>query len=530
MVDIQIIEAKKTPPDNGLSTVYLIVDWWNDFSFVTMFDLYVHDEKGSLHRIGKIKIGFVGQTEEEYISKTLPTDMKSLPQNYFSLGQDVEYYQNIYSLSKELRINVLKSLNDMVYDPSFLELSRNEKVFSTALLRDVSLSIIKGQFARVLTGRPPLTDFKFSFIRPEAVDFSAVELNFQVKASSTPSTNIHAIIGRNGVGKTTLLNNMIDSVTKKEVSDIGFYEHTMFDQKPIDTDYFSSLVSVSFSAFDPFKPPKEQPDPSKGTCYFYVGLNNIEDIEAHRNSSDLRQDCVKALCDCFKNIEKTKRWYAAIEKLSSDENFDSMNLGILEQEYRQMRNSFESSKFEAVVFRKTYYERIKLYLKRMSSGHAIVLLTISRLVATVEEKTLVLLDEPESHLHPPLLSAFIRALSDLLYDRNGVAIIATHSPVVLQEIPKSCAWKINRTEQITTKERPKIETFAENVGTLTREVFGLEVSKSGFHDLLEKSIKSGKTYEEIIEKYDGQLGVEGRIILQALIVNRDKGMIDETLE
>ncbi|MGN9540532.1 AAA family ATPase [Escherichia coli] len=63
----------------------------------------------------------------------------------------------------------------------------------------------------------------------------------------------------------------------------------------------------------------------------------------------------------------------------------------------------------------------------MSSGHAVVLLTLTRLVATVEEKTLVLIDEPESHLHPPLLSAFIRALSDLLLD-NGLSIIATHSP------------------------------------------------------------------------------------------------------
>ncbi len=40
----------------------------------------------------------------------------------------------------------------------------------------------------------------------------------------------------------------------------------------------------------------------------------------------------------------------------------------------------------------------------MSSGHAIVLLTVTKLVARVEEKTLVLIDEPESHLHPPLLS------------------------------------------------------------------------------------------------------------------------------
>ncbi|PJN92440.1 hypothetical protein CNY89_29680, partial [Amaricoccus sp. HAR-UPW-R2A-40] len=75
--------------------------------------------------------------------------------------------------------------------------------------------------------------------------------------------------------------------------------------------------------------------------------------------------------------------------------------------------------------------------KKMSSGHAIIILTLTQLVAQVQEKSLVLMDEPESHLHPPLLSAFIRSLSRLLHRQNGVAIIATHSPVVLQEIPRS---------------------------------------------------------------------------------------------
>jgi predicted ATP-dependent endonuclease of OLD family len=98
-----------------------------------------------------------------------------------------------------------------------------------------------------------------------------------------------------------------------------------------------------------------------------------------------------------------------------------------------------------------------------------------------------LLDEPEAHLHPPLLSAFIRALSDLLVNRNGVAIIATHSPVVLQEVPKICVWKIWRNGREVVVERPEIETFAENVGILTRKVFGLEVANSGFHKLLSES-------------------------------------------
>lgn len=91
------------------------------------------------------------------------------------------------------------------------------------------------------------------------------------------------------------------------------------------------------------------------------------------------------------------------------------------------------------------------------------------------------MDEPESHLHPPLLSAFTRALADLLTNRNGVAIIATHSPVLLQEVPRECVWKLRRNGLVASADRPECETFAENVGFLTREVFQLEVAKSGFH-------------------------------------------------
>jgi len=167
-------------------------------------------------------------------------------------------------------------------------------------------------------------------------------------------------------------------------------------------------------------------------------------------------------------------------------------------------------------------EKAAKLIERMSSGHAVVLLTITRLVETIEEKTLVIIDEPESHLHPPLLSAFLRALSELLHDRNGVSIIATHSPVVLQEVPRSCVWKINRVGKLSKPGRPDIETFGENVGILTREVFKLEVVKSGFHDLLVKSVETGATYQEIVTEYDAQLGMEARAILKTLVTYRDR--------
>lgn len=197
---------------------------------------------------------------------------------------------------------------------------------------------------------------------------------------------------------------------------------------------------------------------------------------------------------------------SAIRTLESDSNFSEMNLKDLA---KATGNDLKEKGLKKI--------------KNMSSGHAVVLITLTLLVATVEEKTLVLIDEPESHLHPPLLSAFIRALSNLLTSRNGIAIIATHSPVVLQEVPKSCAWKISRYGSISNIVRPKIETFGENVGVLTRDVFGLEVENSGFYDLLKKSVESGKNFNEIMDDYNQQLGVEGRLILANLIASAEKG-------
>jgi predicted ATP-binding protein involved in virulence len=148
---------------------------------------------------------------------------------------------------------------------------------------------------------------------------------------------------------------------------------------------------------------------------------------------------------------------------------------------------------------------------------------MTKLVESVGEKTLVLIDEPESHLHPPLLSAFTRALSQLLSSENAVAIVATHSPVLLQEIPRQCAWILSRSRLISDVDRPSIETFGENIGVLTREVFKFEVSKSGFHALLAESVARGGGFAEIMDQYGRELGMEGQAILMSMIRSRDEG-------
>lgn len=487
-----------------LHQVTLIPNSWDDFSYKTQFYVKYYDQRGKPHDIGNIKIGFKGQVEGK-TKDHLDREFNSLDKKFFSLGQDTDYYSNIVKLPKETSIAILEGLRDIVHNNQLIPSIQNEPVLSTSLLRHTSLSAIQHQYKRILNGGDILTDFDFSYQQSDSKEISGFKLDFSISPDSRPPTNMHVLIGRNGVGKTTLLNGMVSSVINNDLHKDTpgiFHDTSMQRARPIDKNYFSSVISVSFSAFDPFTPPADQPDRSKGVCYFYIGLKAIEDkVSRLKEPKDLCVDFIESFDACFAQERKKLLWIKSVEKLNSDINFKE--IGLLD--------------LIRYIDEKAFEERLSKVYQRMSSGHAIVLLTLTKLIANIEEKSLILIDEPESHLHPPLLSAFTRTLSDLLIERNGVAIIATHSPVVLQEVPKSCVWKLHRVRLESKSKRPQNETFGENVGTLTSEVFGLEVANSGFHAMLRQSVENKKTYKQIIEEYNGQLGFEAKSIIRALI-------------
>ncbi|EZQ01078.1 AAA family ATPase [Acinetobacter sp. Ver3] len=521
-------------PNEGRNTAYLRIDNWNDFSYFTLFQVKVFDENGKGYELGDIKIAYKGQQEGSANATSVKIDkhFTKLSKDYFSLGQSTDYYKKLSTLPEGTRTDYLKGLNDLVAHPELISIIEDEKVFSTSLLRDVYIASIRGKFRSVLDGNNESTPFQFHFIRDENEKMSGVQLYFDVGVDRKPPTNIHAIIGRNGVGKTTVLNGIISAIRDHENKQQCRIEPRDHRYSSNDKDYFSSLISVSFSAFDPFIPPSEQPDPAKGTCYFYLGLKKPGDDEQLLGFKELRTECIRSLMNCFTQPDKAERWVNVIQKLSSDTNFAEMNLESLKEHYQyllkihQIAERSESDEYEnrKQIMKEDYKQYVLNILKRMSSGHSVVFMTITRLVEKVDERSLVLLDEPESHLHPPLLSAFIRALSDLLISRNAIAIIATHSPVVLQEVPRDCVWKLFRHGKSMEIDRPKIETFGESVSDLTTEVFGLEVSNSGFHGLLKESVDEGKSYKDIIDEFNNQIGFEGRALLKVMISERDRGV------
>ncbi|WP_371069328.1 AAA family ATPase [Sediminibacillus sp. JSM 1682029] len=491
--------------------VHLVKDNWNDYGFYTLYKAFFVNE-GQISEIGLVKIGREDMDDEENTRTNIPDEFTELEDTYFSLGQGKSYYENLKKLGSEVRRDILYSLKDIAYDLDLFEQVKKYEVTKTSLLRDFKVFSVKNQFHRIANGGVPLTPYEFSY-RHSLNGSEPVIFDFEVEPDSMPPTNIHALIGSNGVGKTTIINDMIHSLLNG--STLEGNNNAFYDTETLDTtNLFANTIFISFSAFDNTPHYRDKTDEEDGPLYSYIGLKDSEEVEVGDNEEELDviekyfskspENLIIEFIDSIKRIKDTNdlwklhKWEESISMLESDPLFKSF--GIKDMDIRDI-------------------EELKITFNSLSSGHKIILLIITKLIEKVDEKSLLILDEPESHLHPPLLAAFIRALSDLLISQNGVAIIATHSPVILQELPRSCVSIIKRRDSENIKiQRPDIETFGENVGTLTREVFGLEVTYSGFHKMLEDLVEKGKDYDEIIDLFNGELGMEARTILRSLLL------------
>ena len=500
----RVIEASQLPQKTLGPSFFLVIDKWDDWAkYRTQFYLYAFDKSGNRHSIGQVKIGQRGLKPSSTISDgfrapNIPSYFESLPDAFFSLGQGDSYYEELNAIPQEMKSRILHGLRDIAFDLSLLDEFKDEDVTNESLLRHIHLENVTGRLHRLSLGDATLTAFEFSFSIPgittEGTEKNAV--SFSVIPESMPPTNVHAIIGRNGVGKTRLIQNIVSSVLKAGDSSTQLIkEHENWG--------FTGVVSVSFSAFDEVDLPAT---PNSSMPVNLVGLRIRENEGKIKTKTPLQlsEEFVECIKRCFEGV-KRERWRLTTHGLYGDPVFADANpLQLLEIDPSNLESTASD------------------YFKRLSSGHKIVLLTLTKLVDLVAEKTLVFLDEPEGHLHPPLLSALVRSVSRLLSSRNGVAIIATHSPVVLQEVPRDCTWIIHRSGRYSNAERPEIETFAENVSVLTRQVFGLEVTHTGFMKMIQDAVDSSHSYEDLINHFGGKLGTEGRLIARSLIASREK--------
>lgn len=503
----RILDTWGVHDPNSRDEVCLVWDNWNDYSYYTLFGIFYIDEQSHKHDLGGIKIGFVGQGERDRIFH-VEYAFDYIGDNYFSLGNSEEYYEQLNKLPPEIRNSILVQLNDIAKKPEIFNRVKHERVVEVSFFRDLHPDTIVGQYRRMSNGGAKLTPYSFRFDKRAKNVQNGLTLLFDVIPESLPPTNIHVLIGRNGVGKTTLIDDMIDSLVihSGPIAIQGSFHFNKINTYDDEANSFANLISVSFSVFDELD---LRPEAKfiNGMKYSFIGVRKTKGQKPELEIKDLNalsEEFYESLKVC-KSRGLLPRLSEALETLQSDINFQREGFVDL-----IMREELEKSEM-----------LISTAFRRLSSGHKIILLTLTTLVEKLQEKSLLLMDEPEAHLHPPLLAAFIRAVSDLLIITNGVAIVSTHSPVILQEVPKTCVWKLRRIGDAIESERLSRESFGENVGVLTSDVFGLEVTNSGFYKMLADLVENNNySYEQVVRSFNGQLGSEAKAILMALIANK----------
>jgi len=142
----------------------------------------------------------------------------------------------------------------------------------------------------------------------------------------------------------------------------------------------------------------------------------------------------------------------------------------------------------------------------LSSGQSAFIKFAIQASLFIEQGTLLLLDEPETHLHPNYISEFMYLLNNILKETKSVAIIATHSAYVVREVPRSQVNVFKEDlEGNVYISKPRLKTFGANVSSISFFVF--EEQKRNY--LIEKICKdiedNKKNKIEIIEKLENEL-------------------------
>ncbi|MFF3372122.1 AAA family ATPase [Streptomyces sp. NPDC002680] len=471
-----------------------------DGGYRTVYILRIRMGTG-IAEIGRVKIGHTSMHAERERVAPLPARFSRLDSSFFSVGQSDEYYRNVRDVVGSTYDDVLRALRDVSFDEANLLTALRYDVTQKSLLRFVKLAAVRGQLRRIAHGGERKMSFNVAYEPPTPHGAEPVRFRFQVEPDSHPPSNVHALTGRNGVGKSFVLSHLARAVAAGDPQPETLGRVIEFGREGRS---FTNLVTVSFSAFDDF--PLVESD--EMFIASYVGLR-VQGARSPRFKTPygLRGDFAQGMQACLTR-ERLGQWIETLRTL----NYPGSSL--LEDGWLE---NFENSPSHRSRERKAR----KLF-RHLSSGHRIVLLTMTRLIEHVSERTLVIIDEPENHLHPPLLAAFMRALSALLTERNGLAIVATHSPVVLQEIPARCVWKLWSYGGYMGAEQPRIETYGENVGILTHEVFGLEVTAAGFQKELQRLVADGYSYDAVMEHFRDRLGSEAQLVLSALLGIRNE--------
>lgn len=498
-------DAKEYSGDDA--DFYLEENDWDDYGYSVLYFLHATKRFTGTDNelVGSLRIMMHGQGKtQRYLLRSAfkSSTFTYLPDGFISMAFENGFYDWLRHYSLEFRKQLASQLHLITgkEDPLF-ELVKDDDCFINGVLRDTTIDnyiFLKARewiYDEVCRYDLRKQSFQIQYIDCE----KPINLNFSCLTdfdSDHIPNGIVAFIGSNGHGKSTALYRLAKLMylfpedRRKQEEKIG---------RLIPNDVgVDRMILISYSPFDNFIMPSTEnfairyytDMPSEADSRFiYCG---IRDLEAEFLSGCYPNGGLTTEFLCGDRISKTIP--KDQERLAAD---FACAMKIIKCE--EIGNEYNQVWWAIIEDAKLFHPQLaehmgKLfgmkslderatYFKSLSTGYKFFLHSIAYVIAYITKGTLILFDEPENHIHPPLLSFMMSQYRKIMAKNKSVMLVSTHSPVIVQELFSDNVIKVSREGDRLLINKPQIETYGATFGEINSEVFNLTSDMSKYFDV-----------------------------------------------
>lgn len=495
-------------------------DRWNDFSFRTRITYEVRSADIWAEPFGGY-IGFLTEDEQssdvtylnELLSKRSPLQPEDIPAPFFTmLAAMAEYRKLVDALGpKEVRL-LLHSLNDVVATTEFrpttpwLDDAVSSAVFNMSFLRS-SESFFTFKNAGPLLRGARYEEFNLSStslaVELPRDTMPAVEMTFQFDHDSTLPKRMAVVIGKNGVGK---------SQTLSHIARTALLRNTTLRDASGERFVFARLL-----AFAPTNEAEQvfpvAPQGRTHVWYRRYSLNRTRRSKRNQYVTDL----LVQLARSDQRIGVQTRWEIFLEAIAAIDGWEEIVIPVRGETrpylpLTELRTSGEMRSLQmyaTVDGTRPPRRQLEGGTYELSSGEISFLTFAAQVCLDIENGSLLLIDEPETHLHPQLISSFSSLLNSLLAATGSIAILATHSVFVVREVFREQVTVLRRSpEGFTVAARPTLRTFGADPGAISFFVFGEDRPSSLASEVKANLAATDLSWDELYGQYGDELSLE----------------------
>ncbi|SFT67250.1 Predicted ATPase [Kosakonia arachidis] len=414
---------------------------------------------------------------------------------YIMLKSSAEYRLLIKSFGLEAAQTILKKINDVILtkelntSSEFITKLEDRSIFKYSFLRHSSSWFAWHNAGTILRG---LNEELFDVISSSMhIQFKREnmstphEITFNFNLESLISQRIAVIIGKNGIGKSQTLAEIASALIAKK--DNFFVPET--HQRVMVNRLLAFSPSKEVQSLFPedgrtTRQPEQYYDAMQ--IYYRRFLLNPNTIPRSRLDRDFIVNDILKLARVRETLGNRSRWdifRAALHSIDnsheialahrSDDGF--ITLDELANIYQPWPGRVRIDSFNDVLVYEEPFRQCGDRRYPLSSGERNFLAFAAQACCHIDNGTLVLIDEPETHLHPQFISQFANLLFNLLEMSGSVAIVATHSVYFVREVSQKQVIVLRqKNEDEITVDVPILKTLGADVGAISWFVFGQE--------------------------------------------------------